>query len=242
MADVKAPHARYGTLNLPYMSTWADKPKDEPMWALNLMSYRERAEYADGRETTLTGWEADNLYSPLGPIAAVGAELVIVAIVVDQPAGTDHKWDRVAIVRYPYRNALVEMNMMPEFQEAHLHKDAGMKFTIVSATFPRPDTVDRSLADAETTPESLMLLQFVEDADAPEVDVPGARRIATFDVEGVAIGDERTWAQARWDLLPADASAETIREATAAAATDGDRYVVVLKPQLGDFLRAVANS
>jgi hypothetical protein len=248
MADDAAPktahaaHARYGTLNLPYIATWADKPTDEPMWALNLMSYRERAEYADGRESTLTGWEADNLYSPLGPIAAIGAELVIVAIVVDQPAGTDHKWDRVAIVRYPYRNALVEMNMSPEFQEAHIHKDAGMKFTIVSATFPQPETVDRSLVDTDTTPESLMLLQLVADASTPDIDLLGAQRIANFDVEGVAIGDDRTWAEARWDLLPATATAEDVRAATAAAATEGDRYVVLLKPQLGDFLRAVARS
>ena len=242
MADLHPPHARYGTLNLPYIATWADKPIDEPMWALNLMHYREKAEYADGRETNLTGWEADNQYSPLGPLAAVGAELVIVAIVVDQPAGTDYKWDRVAIVRYPYRNALVEMNMLPEFQEAHHHKDAGMKFTIVAATFPQPDTVDRSLIDSDTTPESQMLLQFVADADAPDVEIPGAQRIATFDVEGVAIGDDRTWAEARWDLLPAGATVEDVQAATEAAATDTDRYVLLLKPQLGDFLRAVAKS
>jgi hypothetical protein len=247
MVDVEAAaahanHARYGTLNLPYIATWADKPMDEPMWALNLMHYRERAEYADGRETTLTGWEADNLYSPLGPLAAIGADLAILAIVVDQPAGTDYKWDRVAIVRYPYRNALVEMNLTPEFQELHVHKDAGMKFTIVAATFPQPDSVDRSFADTDTTHEQLMLLQFVADAAAPEVEIPGAQRIGTFDIEGVAIGDERTWAEARWDLLPASTTAEEVRAATDAAATDTDRYVVLLKPQLGDFLRLVAQS
>jgi hypothetical protein len=242
MADLHPPHARYGTLNLPYISTWADKPADEPMWALNLMHYREKAEYADGRETNLTGWEADNQYSPLGPIAAVGAELVIVAIVVDQPAGEDYKWDRVAIVRYPYRNALVEMNMLTEFQDAHHHKDAGMKFTIVAASFPQPDTIDRDLIDTDTTPESHLLLQVVADADAPEVEIPGARRIGTFTIEDVAIGDDRKWAEARWDLLPASATAEQVRDATAAAETEGDRYVLLLKPQLGDFLRAVARS
>jgi hypothetical protein len=238
----EAPHGRYGTLNMEYISTWPSKPMDEPMWALNLMQYREKAEYADGRETNLTGWEADNQYSPLGPIAEVGAELVIVAIVVDQPAGEDRKWDRVAIVRYPYRRALVEMSMTPEFQEAHAHKDAGMQFTIVAGTFPQPDTIDRAMADLDTTAESHLLLQVVADADAPEVDVPGARRIGTFTVEDVFIGDERKWAEARWDLLPASATAEQVREATAAAETEGDRYVLLLKPQLGDFLRAVANS
>lgn len=240
MVEVHAP--RYGTINMPYIATWPTTPMDEPMWALNLMHYREKADYADGRETNLTGWEADNLYSPLGPLAAIGAELVIVAIVVDQPAGDDYKWDRVAIVRYPNRQALADMNLTPEFQEAHVHKDAGMKFTIVAATFPRPDTVDRSFVDTDTTHEQLMLLQVVADADAPEVEIPGATRIGTFDFEDNVIGDERKWAAARWDLLPTTTSAEAIREATVAAATDGDRYVLALKPQLGDFLRAVAKS
>jgi hypothetical protein len=117
-----------------------------------------------------------------------------------------------------------------------------MKFTIVSATFPRPDTIDRSLADTDTTPDQLMLLQVVADAAAPEVEIPGATRIGTFDFEDNVIGDERKWAEARWDLLPANTSAEVIREATEAAATDSDRYVLALKPQLGDFLRAVARS
>ena len=117
-----------------------------------------------------------------------------------------------------------------------------MKFTIVAATFPQPDTIDRSLIDADTTAESLMLLQVVADADAPEVEIAGARRIGKFTIEDVAIGDERKWAEARWDLLPASTTAEEVREATAAAETDTDRYVTLLKPQLGDFLRAVARS
>jgi hypothetical protein len=240
MVEVHAP--RYGTINLPYIATWQGLPMDEPMWALNLMHYRTKAEYADGRETDLTGWEADNLYSPLGPLAAIGAELVIVAIVVDQPAGNDYRWDRVAIVRYPNRQALADMNMTPEFQEAHVHKDAGMKFTIVSGTFPQPDTIDRSLIDTDTTPDQLMLLQVVADAAAPEVTIAGAQRIGTFTVEDNVIGDERKWAEARWDLVPATVSAETVQAATAASEAESDRYVLLLKPQLGDFLRAVAKS
>ena len=151
MVEVHAP--RYGTINMPYIATWPSKPMDEPMWALNLMHYRTKAEYADGRETDLTGWEADNLYSPLGPLAAIGAELVIVAIVVDQPAGSDYRWDRVAIVRYPNRQALADMNMTPEFQEAHIHKDAGMKFTIVSGCGKVADRISRASNDEEVTAE-----------------------------------------------------------------------------------------
>ena len=44
---------RYGQLNESYVASWfaRDEPGG-PMWALNLMKYRERAEYADGRESS----------------------------------------------------------------------------------------------------------------------------------------------------------------------------------------------
>ena len=85
----------------------------------------------------------------------------------------------------PYRNALVEMNMTPEFQEAHHHKDSRHEeFTIVAASFPQPDTIDRSLIDTDTTPDRLMLLQVVADADRAGHRHPLARsRIGTFTIE-----------------------------------------------------------
>ena len=50
---------RYGTLNSDYLASWFERDEPGgPMWALNLMKYREWAEYADGRETNLTGAEA----------------------------------------------------------------------------------------------------------------------------------------------------------------------------------------
>ena len=63
---------RYGTLNQEYLASWfgRDEPGG-PMWALNLMKYRPIADYADGRETTLTGEQAARVFSrprlrPLG--------------------------------------------------------------------------------------------------------------------------------------------------------------------------------
>ena len=44
------------------------------MWALNLMKYREWAEYADGRETNLTGVEADDVYLPHDHLAPSALE------------------------------------------------------------------------------------------------------------------------------------------------------------------------
>jgi hypothetical protein len=242
MADQLADHdeLRYGTLNRDYVATWGSASKTEPMWALNLMHYREKADYRDGRDVDITGWEADNLYAPIEPLMSVGAEIAIVAIVVDQPAGGDVRWDRVAIVKYPYRNALAEMDAMPEFQAQHVHKDAGMERTIVAATFPQVDTIDTDVAGSATH-KSQLLLQFVGSADAPAVSLDGIAPLATFDCEGVIIGDGRTWAEARWSLVES-ASAEDISAAVAELTTDGDQYVVLLKPQFGDFVKLVADS
>ena len=37
---------------------------------------------------------------PIGPLTAVGAEIVFVADVEDQFIGDEPKWDRIGVVRY----------------------------------------------------------------------------------------------------------------------------------------------
>ena len=66
---------RYGTLNREYGMKMATMPPEDdgPVWMVNLMKYREVADYADGRESTISGRDADDAYSPLDSLAAVGA-------------------------------------------------------------------------------------------------------------------------------------------------------------------------
>ena len=67
-------------------------PEDDgPVWMINLMRYKDQAEYVDGRETQLSGREADDEYTPVGPLAAVGAEIVYAADVEDQLLGDEPK-------------------------------------------------------------------------------------------------------------------------------------------------------
>lgn len=49
---------------------------DDPVWMVNLMRYRDHADYADGPSTELTGREADDMYAPLDTLAEIGAEVV----------------------------------------------------------------------------------------------------------------------------------------------------------------------
>ena len=128
----------YGTIDQDYAIKLATTAPDDdgPVWMVNLMRYKEQAEYADGRETTLTGREADDEYAPFGPLAAVGAEVVFVADVEDQFIGEEPKWDRIGVVKYPTRAAFIEMQRRDDFQKAHEHKEAGMAETIVIGTQP----------------------------------------------------------------------------------------------------------
>jgi len=230
---------RYGTINSDYIASWFQREDPGgPMWALNLMQYRERAEYADGRETDLTGAEADDVYAPHEHLAAVGSRIILLAPVVHHLRGDDRRWDRIAIAQYRDRMAMIEMNSSKEFQTDEQHKDAGMEFTIVMATFPVDgDPVPPQQSAADT--DQLMLLQVVGDADAPDL-AKGleATRIGRFWVEDRFIGDHRTFAEARFDLISPDAAAAL---AAGEFVHDDTSYALIADPTMDEVARSLTD-
>lgn len=203
---------RYGRLNRPLVERWLtlDRSRDGPFLAVNLMRYRPRAEYADARPTTLTGRQADDMYAPLGPLAAVGARLVLVADVLDQPAG-EPGFDRVAIVRYPSRSSFVEMERREDFRELHVHKDAGMEFTIILAAEPP------AIAPAPGRRGALVLrMRRLGPGTTPVSDPAAPEPVLVARAEGVIVGDERVWDEVRIELVeegaPPAAPAEDVAE------------------------------
>ena len=233
----------YGQIDQEYgirLATTAPE-NDGPVWMVNLMRYKARAEYTDGRETTLTGREADDEYMPIGPLTAVGAKIVFVADVEDQFIGDEPKWDRVAVVRYPTRAAFIAMQERADFQKAHEHKEAGMEQTFVIGgqplDFPQAEhrvgwtDVPHPLSDDDGPYTMVHVIRF-HDADgatmtpdhmesyqeiAGSVAVPNGVRIdAWFSVEGTIIGDGRSWHQIRFNTFPS-------RRAFMEVAMDPDR-------------------
>ena len=217
-------------------------PEDDgPVWMINLMRYKDQAEYVDGRETQLSGREADDEYTPVGPLAAVGAEIVYAADVEDQLLGDEPKWDRVAVVKYPTRASFIAMQERQDFQTAHEHKEAGMAETIVIggqplefptaefqvdwADVPHPPTEEdgpytmlhvirfHEREGATVTPDHMAAYQEV----AGSVAVPhGVRIDGWFSAEGTILGDGRQWHQVRFNAFPS-------REAFMAVALDPAR-------------------
>lgn len=100
-----------------------------PIYMVNLLSFKERAEYEDGRDTDLSGREAYNLYGAAVSrlIVEYGGEIVFVGDVTFLSLGqVDELWDEVAIARYPNRGALLAMSSSPEWREAAVHRTAGL--------------------------------------------------------------------------------------------------------------------
>jgi len=225
---------RYGTPNVAYVSTWFTSAEDTAMWALNLMKYRPIADYTDGRDLVISGADADMLYNPTGPLADVGARVMMAAEVLHHLRGDTIEWDRVAVAMYPRRMAMIEMQSLPEFQDLHAHKDAAMDFTIVMASMPAAESplpADWSMvADGD-----LLLLQVVADAAAPDLaELVPSRRIGLYDVEGVIVGDDRAWAEARWDIISRSDVDALLAAAVAedAVSDSATVYAMILEPRL----------
>ncbi len=102
---------------------------DGPISMVNLLKFKEHAEYEDGRETTLTGREAYEIYgrgvSKL--LTDYGGKLTFAGDVTFLALGqVDDLWDEVAIAQYPSRAELWKMSTSPEWQELAVHRTAGL--------------------------------------------------------------------------------------------------------------------
>ncbi len=129
----------YGARNPDAVSFMNVSPEDDTMfYMLNLMKYREKAEYDDGRETTLTGQEAAGLYDPLPEVRKVGGGIVYAGSVDEQLAGKDPTWDTVGIVMYPSRRKLIEMSTSSTFGKTVPHKGASLVVSQIMVTIPEP--------------------------------------------------------------------------------------------------------
>ncbi len=99
------------------------------IYMVNLLKFKEHAEYEDSRETALSGREAYMLYATdiAKVITQVGGKLTFGADVKRLMLGeVEELWDQVAIAMYPSRAAMFEMIQLPEYAEISVHRSAGL--------------------------------------------------------------------------------------------------------------------
>lgn len=104
-------------------------PGPEPIYMVNLLKFKDKAEYEDGRQTTLSGREAYQIYGAAVAelLKQFGGAAVFAADVERLMLGeVEDLWDEVAIAMYPSRQAMMDMMRSDRMQEISLHRTAGL--------------------------------------------------------------------------------------------------------------------
>ena len=118
------------TPNEEQINGFLEDPEIGPISMVNLLKYKEKAIYYDGRDTNLSGEEAYGLYAAevISLVKKYGGEFLFAGKVNRLMLGeVDEMWDSIAIAKYPNRKAMFEMTMDPEYQKIHVHRDAGLE-------------------------------------------------------------------------------------------------------------------
>lgn len=104
-----------------------DLPRDEPIHMLNLVRFRDAAEYEDDRSAT--GAEAYREYGKeSGPVfARVGGRIAWAGRPDNMLIGPEtESWDAAFIAEYPNASAFLEMVTDPDYQRAVKHRQAAV--------------------------------------------------------------------------------------------------------------------
>ena len=101
-----------------------------PIYMVNLLKFKPKAEYEDGRETQLSGQEAYGIYATevAAHLAKVGGKPVLGGQVTGLTLGVvEDLWDMVGIATYPNRKAMLTMIMDPAYRKSAEHRAAGLE-------------------------------------------------------------------------------------------------------------------
>ena len=107
-----------------------DRQTGQPIAMLNLLKFKERAVYDDGRPSELSGIEAYQLYAdafteimtPKGVNVLYSGE--VRGLLIGQG---DDLWDAVVIIQYPSTEIMLNMLRNEDYQRAQQHRAAGLE-------------------------------------------------------------------------------------------------------------------
>lgn len=113
-------------------AAFKDLPRDEPIHMLNLLRYREVAEYPQGHEHHGKGWSGRRAYEEYGKTSGpifrrVGGSIVWRGVFQTMVTGPeDMRWDDGFVAQYPGSAAFFEMIKEPEYQLAVVNRTAAL--------------------------------------------------------------------------------------------------------------------
>jgi uncharacterized protein (DUF1330 family) len=103
-------------------------PRGVPVVMLNMLRFRETADYPDGRPG-VSGREAYAHYSEAASrlVAQVGGSLVWIGDAQGSVIGPpDEQWDRIFLVRYPSIETFLDMIGSAAYREIVVHRSAAL--------------------------------------------------------------------------------------------------------------------
>lgn len=116
-------------------------PSAEPIIMLNLLKFRDKAAYADGRATDLSGREAYMLYGAAMQkvVEKNGGKFLFGGKIEQLVIGEVEKmWDTFALVEYPSAAAFAKIATSPEVTEIGVHRSAGLEGQLLIRVSQRP--------------------------------------------------------------------------------------------------------
>jgi len=233
MADAEPLRHNYGTIDRDYAISLATRaPEDDgPIYMVNLMKYREVAEYGEGSgpDGAISGREADDRYNPASVLSKIGATIVFVADVDGMHAGDDD-WDRIAVVRYATRKSFIDMQARRDFAAKHEHKAAGMLRTIIVCCRPEDASLDgRGRPSHVEDRWAAMVVRRGADSAQAFASLPGA---VNFWGEGTVIGDGRSWDTVQFVAAGSADEARSAATAAGCVGLPGESYAMSLRVSL----------
>ena len=111
-----------------------DRQTGGTIFMLNLLKFRDRAIYEDGRDVDRTGREAYLLYAegfrrvmePRGARIVYSGE--VRGVLIGEAEGA---WDAVALIEYPSTQVMLGMLRDEEYQSVQVHRAAGLEGQIL---------------------------------------------------------------------------------------------------------------
>ncbi len=104
-------------------------PENGPFVMINLLKFKETAEYTDGSDADLSGAKAYARYGKAiqACLAAVDGKQIYAGPVTGLMIGeVEELWDMVALVEYPSLAAMQKMMSSPEYRAIEVHRKAGL--------------------------------------------------------------------------------------------------------------------
>lgn len=98
---------------------------DGPLCMVNFMKFRETADYAGGE--SVSGIEAMMRYQEVAQkiVSAVGGEFVVTGLFGGIMIGAEEDWDAIGVVRYPNKEAFIQVFRDTEYRNNHFNRMAG---------------------------------------------------------------------------------------------------------------------